>query len=159
MQTKTCTKCKVEKPIEGFARNTKAKDGLQTHCKVCMAKANKDRRDKANTDKVAAAARESRKAYMKAYNEKYRKENHAHKLDLTHQWRVRQAGGQVIEEVDRSVVLERADGICQAEECDRVITLKTMHLDHITPVSRGGEHSYVNTQALCGPCNILKGGA
>jgi hypothetical protein len=30
-------------------------------------------------------------------------------------------------------------------------------LDHITPLSRGGEHSYRNTQCLCRSCNLTKG--
>ncbi len=31
------------------------------------------------------------------------------------------------------------------------------HLDHIIPLSRGGEHSRKNTQCLCRACNIVKG--
>lgn len=36
---KTCTKCGVEKPAttEMFAKNSRKKDGLQCHCKVCQA--------------------------------------------------------------------------------------------------------------------------
>jgi len=122
-----------------------------------MSKANKDRREKAKVAANAEKARAKRQAYMRDYNEKYRKANHSHKLDLTQQWRVRQAGGVVVEEVDRAIVLYRAEGVCQAERCNKVITLETMHLDHIKSVASGGEHSYANTQALCGPCNLAKG--
>jgi len=30
-------------------------------------------------------------------------------------------------------------------------------LDHVIPVSRGGEHTYANIQATCQPCNNAKG--
>jgi 5-methylcytosine-specific restriction endonuclease McrA len=122
-----------------------------------MSKANKARREKEKAAANAKVIKAKRQAYMKEYNEKYRIEHHSHKLDLTLQWRVRQAGGEVIEEVDRAILLERAGGVCQAENCDKVITLQTMHVDHIVPVSAKGDHSYANTQALCEPCNLAKG--
>jgi 5-methylcytosine-specific restriction endonuclease McrA len=31
-----------------------------------------------------------------------------------------------------------------------------MHVDHVVPVTRGGEHSYANTRAAHGVCNIWK---
>jgi 5-methylcytosine-specific restriction endonuclease McrA len=30
------------------------------------------------------------------------------------------------------------------------------HLDHIKPLSRGGHHTYENTQVLCRRCNMRK---
>jgi hypothetical protein len=35
METKICKKCGQELPIENFSKNSKAKDGLQGHCKKC----------------------------------------------------------------------------------------------------------------------------
>lgn len=32
-----------------------------------------------------------------------------------------------------------------------------VHIDHITPLSRGGTNEEGNLQALCGPCNLKKG--
>jgi 5-methylcytosine-specific restriction endonuclease McrA len=32
-----------------------------------------------------------------------------------------------------------------------------MHLDHIVPLARGGEHSYANTQPAHPTCNRRKG--
>jgi hypothetical protein len=37
METKTCTKCKVEKPIERFGKRKNRPSGLNTHCKDCQA--------------------------------------------------------------------------------------------------------------------------
>ena len=38
---KTCTKCKVEKPLSGFHKRVAARDGLQFRCKSCQAKGQK----------------------------------------------------------------------------------------------------------------------
>lgn len=35
METKICTKCKLEKPISQFNKNISKKDGLQSECKQC----------------------------------------------------------------------------------------------------------------------------
>ena len=32
---KTCSKCKTEKPLDGFSKNRAQKDGLQNYCKTC----------------------------------------------------------------------------------------------------------------------------
>jgi len=36
--TKTCSKCKEEKPLEDFHKDTQKKDGLSSSCRICMAK-------------------------------------------------------------------------------------------------------------------------
>lgn len=35
METKVCSKCGIEKPIEDFVKNAKMKDGYANHCKEC----------------------------------------------------------------------------------------------------------------------------
>ena len=36
METKVCSKCKIEKPLEKFGKNKTKKDGYQYYCKKCM---------------------------------------------------------------------------------------------------------------------------
>ncbi len=59
-----------------------------------------------------------------------------------------------IECVEGYVVFELCEGICGI--CGDPI-LEDFHVDHIIPLSRGGEHSYANTQAAHPLCNIKKG--
>ena len=72
---KTCNKCNEEKPLEGFSKRARAKDGLQSHCKECRSAISKAYR-KANPEKVAASHRawreanlEKSRASVKAWNE------------------------------------------------------------------------------------------
>lgn len=41
--------------------------------------------------------------------------------------------------------------------CNSTLNPKTMHKDHITPLSRGGHHTISNIQLLCQRCNLKKG--
>jgi hypothetical protein len=71
-----------------------------------------------------------------------------------------------VEYVDRKVVFERDNYICQrcGRKCDPDAVWPAANfptLDHIIPyaagVEAGGVHSYANTQCLCLPCNSSKG--
>jgi len=69
-----------------------------------------------------------------------------------------------IEEVDRQIVTIRDQGICQIGECGLPVdpNLRWPHpmsisIDHIIPLSKGGEHSYKNVQLSHLTCNWKKG--
>ena len=62
---------------------------------------------------------------------------------------------QFVERVDALVVLERDDGVCGI--CGGDVDPFEFHVDHIVPLSRGGEHSYANVQAAHPFCNVSKG--
>lgn len=59
-----------------------------------------------------------------------------------------------VEDVDRSVVWQRDQGVCGI--CGLPADPDNWHLDHVIPLSRGGEHSYANTRVSHPPCNIRK---
>lgn len=64
--------------------------------------------------------------------------------------------------VNPVLVFERYKWMCAYCGCDTPRHLKGKHkpnspeLDHIIPLSKGGEHSYTNTQLLCRKCNAHK---
>lgn len=55
---KTCTKCGVEKPLEGFHRRAASKDGFQPRCRGCR----NESRKKRNDAKPESVARRSARA-------------------------------------------------------------------------------------------------
>lgn len=60
-----------------------------------------------------------------------------------------------VEDVHSLVVLERDDGCCGI--CGGDVDPTDFHVDHIIPLSKGGEHSYANVQAAHPSCNVRKG--
>ena len=58
------------------------------------------------------------------------------------------------ESVVRDVVFDRDGGKCHL--CGKQLRREDWHLDHIIPLSRGGEHSYKNVAVSCPGCNLLK---
>ena len=56
---------------------------------------------------------------------------------------------------ERSATLKRSSGVCAC--CGKKLTTKTMTMDHIIPISRGGTNEPDNLVALCPECNKEKG--
>lgn len=59
-----------------------------------------------------------------------------------------------VENVSPLVVLERDDGVCGI--CGEDVDPTHFHVDHVVPLSRGGEHCYANTQPAHPVCNQRK---
>ena len=53
----------------------------------------------------------------------------------------------------RRGVMLRDQRRCQFAHCSRAAST----IDHVVPRSRGGEHTWTNVVAACGPCNTRKG--
>jgi len=60
-----------------------------------------------------------------------------------------------VEHVDYKIVFERDGGCCHL--CGKKLKSDAWHLDHLIPLSKGGEHSYRNVAVTCPRCNIQKG--
>lgn len=63
-----------------------------------------------------------------------------------------------VEVVDPRVVFARDKGCCGVCRLP-VAPQEAWHIDHVIPLSRGGQHSYANTQLAHAECNIKKGSA
>lgn len=69
---KQCSKCKTIKPIEGFYKHIRQKDGYNSWCKACMIKQSAEyQRPNANAERGSKSA-ERRKAIQARYREKNR---------------------------------------------------------------------------------------
>lgn len=91
---------------------------------------------------------------LREQGRRYRVENTAKVYDKNAKRRARLKGARV-ENVSRAIVYERDGGLCGI--CSQSIAQKDFTLDHIIPLSRGGEHSYRNVQAAHRRCNSSKG--
>lgn len=54
-------------------------------------------------------------------------------------------------------VLMRDNWMCQAKGCGKTLTTDTWSIDHTIPLSKGGDNSFDNLQAMCRRCNSSKG--
>ena len=68
--------------------------------------------------------------------------------------RARRKQAPVVDKVDRRIVYDRDGGICYL--CNKPVAFAKMHMDHVTPLSKGGEHSYRNVRVAHAKCNLRK---
>lgn len=90
------------------------------------------------------------------YNRLWREDNPEKNSVQSHKRRarIRNAPGQ-------SYTVEQISSLWNAVKhkcacCGCVISLKTRHIDHIVPLSRGGSNEIRNVQFLCAKCNTRK---
>lgn len=75
--------------------------------------------------------------------------------------RVKRAG-QEYRPVDRDAIIRRDNGICQlcGQRCSGTFpSPRSLTLDHVVPLAKGGAHSPENLQVACFECNLRKGDA
>jgi 5-methylcytosine-specific restriction endonuclease McrA len=91
-----------------------------------------------------------RRVYLRRHYQKHRE-------DYIARWHARRARilGVTAERVDRLAVFERDGWVCRL--CQKPVLRCEASLDHIVPISRGGEHSYANVQLAHLECNRRKG--
>jgi hypothetical protein len=71
METKICTKCAIEKPIDLFTKDNKIKSGYTSRCKECTADYKREHR-KLNADIIAIKRRVYYQNNKKIINDKYK---------------------------------------------------------------------------------------
>lgn len=157
---KVCSKCKEFKSLDLFSKKHTALDGLKSQCKACQGEAQKI---------YASANSESLKLKTKEINSRpevlARKNTWARAhLELGREnLRIRRARLKecFVERIDDYLVYLVNSGICQICLCPIDRSLKfpnkmSFTIDHIYPISLGGEHSYDNVQSAHYTCNCRK---
>lgn len=152
MNEKTCSKCRETKPLTEYHKNARNRDGLHSHCKKCQCAYV---RTYYQTHKAETTAR--MRQWRAENPERYRDNNIRNKGEL----RARNAGNVVEKGVDASVLLERQGGRCYLCLMPIDIALRHPHpgslsVDHIVPISKGGDHTPENALATCLACNLAK---
>jgi 5-methylcytosine-specific restriction endonuclease McrA len=108
----------------------------------------------------------SRRDYFRRYEREHRQkrseqsrrwqqlnpDKHAEKQSRRRAWK---ANAPIIERIDRNAIIERDKWMCYL--CGVVCTRKNVTLDHIVPLSRGGNHTADNLRVACRSCNSSKG--
>lgn len=74
----------------------------------------------------------------------------AHHATRKASWKV----GERQERVSRAYIVARDQGTCHL--CGKRCRTEEIHLDHLVPLSRGGDHSAANLRVACAACNLSK---
>ena len=169
--TKTCSRCRETRPVDHF-NNCKAwKDGRYPQCKPCRKEyrvANKERRAESyndwyqrNLERTRAAKRQwyfdnlerSRATNKKWYQEhpEYNRANQARRRAQKAKTLSDPKGVKAIYELS----VRGIDIKCYL--CGKVTEPNDRHVDHVIPLSMGGNHSPDNLAIACSSCNLKKG--
>ncbi|MES2460857.1 MAG: HNH endonuclease [Armatimonadota bacterium] len=68
--------------------------------------------------------------------------------------RMRIARAPRVEKIDRALIIARDDSTCYL--CGRRVEKKTLQIDHVHPLAKGGSHTYDNLRVACASCNSRK---
>lgn len=136
---KKCSVCQQVRPSSAFYINSSSHDGLGYWCVGCTS---------AEYSENAETHRRRVRAYQKSNPEIFRRK------DLR---RAALKAEAFVEDVEMAVLLERDGSDCYL--CRQPLdfdTPRAIHIEHRTPISRGGEHSYANVALACMKCNVRK---
>jgi 5-methylcytosine-specific restriction endonuclease McrA len=166
-----CRECGEVKPLSEFSAHPRGKYGRRPRCKPCSRAYNKRYYREHNEEAKAARARyrEENREFVREICRNWHYKNPEKSRENWMSWRennrdkVRDGYARrrawkaeaFVEAVDRAKVWDRDGGVCGI--CHEPADPENWHLDHVTPLSRGGLHAYSNVQVSHPFCNISKG--
>lgn len=144
---KICTACGVDKPLSEYGVDKSVKTGLAIYCKSC--------------NRAKSAAQPVDPIRKRERERSWCDRNPDHKLDSVNRTRAKRAGvgpGTAL----RSDVFRRDGWVCGicSSPIDPALAWPdpmSASLDHVMPISRGGDHGMDNCQASHLTCNLRKG--
>lgn len=184
--SKTCKNCNLEKDLENFSPSKKGLLGRRSNCKKCQAQiARQKRLENPEASRAAIkkyrlshpeviAARDARyyqkhKEVLREKTKQWRKNNPdkyaEHNRAKEHRRRARKFENGM-EDYTEQMVIEAYGADCHI--CDGPINLEAprrvgtegwelgLHLDHVVPLSKGGDDRIENLRPTHGMCNLKK---
>lgn len=166
--SKICPKCKESKSHKEYSKNKGSITGLHVYCKACDSSILREKiaknpnyykdmyRD--NRDRFRASNRRARIRNRETLIEsckRWRLENRDKHLASVHARRARMLsadGGFSKKDIER---LKKSQSM-RCASCDTCLIKSGYHIDHITPLSKGGSNWPYNLQLLCPKCNLGK---
>jgi len=155
---KNCKRCETVKDFSDFYKNLNLKHGLSLYCKICMKELTKKTYSN-NREKRIKKIREwekknpetvikQRLAYGKKNKELLKKRSMLwHASNSAKKWNG-ESGDLTLDDINE---------LLKTTECVFCGATEDLTLDHIIPVSKGGENTKSNIQRLCRRCNSSKG--
>ena len=123
---------------------------------------NRSERGKASTERYAQS--EKGKTTLKRYREsnawkislkRYRESDFGRLRRKERKYNRKQSGGGQIDLRAWNAKMQTLGHVCQI--CQKKLDSKSVTIDHIFPLSKGGTNKIDNLQPLCMPCNSRKG--
>jgi 5-methylcytosine-specific restriction endonuclease McrA len=168
--TRECTGCGEAKPLESFPKDKNASKGRKSRCKTCHT-AGQSARYHADPERHRTRIRAQRQRDIETIRER---EKARYERDKPKRLALAKAGAhnrrallaQVVHEPGISVeALRKRDGR-KCHFCKITMSFKPVPngsyvpnratLEHLTPISRGGSHTWVNVVLACWQCNVRK---
>jgi hypothetical protein len=172
---KRCSTCGETKPRDAFFRNVANKDGLEGRCKVCRGDCDPHRRERENQRKALRAINPDYGIPDSKYCPscgKTKSSDEFHRVNsrkdglrdicrecISNFWegdkkRRAQKLSAFVESFTRREIYERDGGRCHI--CGKKVDPNNWHLDHLIPLSLGGEHSKRNVAVAHPYCNLRR---
>lgn len=111
----------------------------------------------ANPERFRALSRasyERRKEKARVTAREWHKKNPERSRELHAAYKARKKGAPRSEPVSRAYVIARDGSRCHI--CGRKVRSDELHLDHLVPLSKGGDHTSENLRVAHAACNIRR---
>lgn len=178
MPHKQCTKCRKSKPCSEFHPDRRKRDGMQSQCRECQKAWKKELYLRNAEERRADAKRryhrspktEAQKTIKKEYDRKYRASNKSKLDEQGRAWKAR--NHQKVRYIKKSYKYRRrakeSEGVSWQALKDWDQKQKKVcywcgancpedyHIDHYTPLAKGGAHELENLVISCPTCNMNK---
>lgn len=185
IQYKRCSKCKESKLILDFPQRKGASDGLASHCKVCNYRATRRWRI-AHREHLKVYGKLWKAAHpgkCKEHRRKYDVEHREQSNEWHKKWKAKHPEKR--KEFDRKWLIKHPEKVTEYNQrrlarkanakgngvtskqwkevkssycslCAYCGQRRLLEMDHIVPLSKGGQHDIDNIAPACRPCNAHK---